>query len=180
MRGWERRRHYGLEVPASALERVREHICCCSWSRVVARAKAIGGRDSFLAMQRFPCGVDSEYLANHAVTSNNPNPMGLTTLNNFPANLIITCGNFEIYYDDLANGNNDGFADLTLGATRQATRCAVLTYIQNTFQFTNWLRANIFESMLNVRIPQLIQPPAIPFLLRQPVPSMIRLLSEMV
>lgn len=58
-----------------------------------------------------------------------------TTQPNFPVGKVITCGKFRLYYEDLLQSNNDGFAHSTLGAKRRQTLCAVLNYVQSVYDF---------------------------------------------
>lgn len=73
----------------------------------------------------------------------------------FPAGAIQTCGKFALYYEDLRPGAMAaGFADPVTGATRRATFCSVLTYIQSVFDFSNipagkYIRLHIDTSWSN-------------------------------
>jgi len=103
------------------------------------------------------CGTTSDWvweinqLARRAQSAPNgrlqqPNAV-FTAQNNFPANQVVTCGKFRVYFEDLLQSNNDGFANptvvgsSTLGQLRQNTLCAALNYIQSVFDFTH-LAAN--------------------------------------
>ncbi len=78
----------------------------------------------------YTCHVDGKAVANMNSAMKIPQ-------STFPTSLIVTCGNFRLYYEDdfiAANsGPAAGFADPTLGSFRKNTYCAVLQYIQNTF-----------------------------------------------
>ena len=60
----------------------------------------------------------------------------------FPSYAIVTCGKFDVYYEDLVSPNTTGFNDPSLGAQRRATLCAVLNYIENTFDLSNVSSSN--------------------------------------
>jgi hypothetical protein len=78
------------------------------------------------------CGLNGDYMLTMGLDVNNPNiPPG------FPGSAIQTCGKFKIYYYDMAYHPGAGFDDASLGATRRSTLCSVLTYIQQTFDFSN-------------------------------------------
>lgn len=78
------------------------------------------------------CGLNGAYMSTLGIDVNNPNiPAG------FPSSAILSCGKFSIYYYDMAYRPGQGFADASVGATRRNTLCAVLTYIQQTFDFSN-------------------------------------------
>lgn len=84
------------------------------------------------------CGVSTDYVQQHAVSARTPVVAGLVPTNNFPPSAIVPCGKFAIYYEDLIPTNPQiGFNDPTWGVTRRNTLCAVLTYLQNTFDFSN-------------------------------------------
>lgn len=71
-----------------------------------------------------------------------PKPAAVfTPQTSFPVAKVITCGKFRLYYEDLLQANNHGFAHPTLGAKRRNTLCAVLNYVQSVYNF-NQLPAN--------------------------------------
>jgi hypothetical protein len=71
----------------------------------------------------------------------------------FPPFAIIRCGKFDLYYDDLLPSSPPfGFADPTFGLDRINTLCAVMQYIQSTFNLSsvsssNPIRINIKQSL---------------------------------
>jgi hypothetical protein len=87
-----------------------------------------------------PCGITPGYLKSLGHTDGAPPPAGLTIPTAFPSYAIEHCGKFDIYYEDLISTNPQvGFSEVTggLGAQRRATLCAVLTYVQSVFDFSN-------------------------------------------
>ncbi len=59
---------------------------------------------------------------------------GQTPIGSFPANLVVQCGYFRLYFEDLLTGSNYGFADPTDGPNRINTACQVFTYISSVIQ----------------------------------------------
>lgn len=84
-----------------------------------------------------PCGLSPENILKLDVS--NEEGIQLKTLPiNFEALAIIQCGRFDIYYEDLLSTTpNGGFSDPTEGLNRRNTLCAVLTYVQSVFDFSN-------------------------------------------
>ncbi|MGC4057325.1 MAG: hypothetical protein QM743_04285 [Chitinophagaceae bacterium] len=76
------------------------------------------------------CGLGHDYVSSLGV--GDP-----TIPSSFPSSAIEYCGKFQIYYYDVAYRSGDGFADASVGATRRSTLCAVLTYVQSVFDFSN-------------------------------------------
>lgn len=104
------------------------------------------------------CGLDAHAVLLGARTSPNSSTALPTTA--YPANAIINCGRFELYFDDIliSTAPNTqpplGFADPAggVGAIRINTLCNVLTYIQNTFDFSQIpsgtpIRINVAQSL---------------------------------
>ncbi len=61
----------------------------------------------------------------------------------YPPECQFTCGKFKIYYADFLPGAPAvGFADPNIGNVRRNTLCAVLTYVQTVFDFSNVLSSN--------------------------------------
>lgn len=89
------------------------------------------------------CGTNADFFGNFDV--NIGSPMGLTAPSLMSPASIIDCGIFDLYYEDINSATGKGFDDhtavvstlgSTLGEVRQATLCAVLTYIQSIFDFS--------------------------------------------
>lgn len=55
----------------------------------------------------------------------------------YPSEAIQTCGKFKVYFDDVASSTGGGFDEGGAGTLRQSTLCAVLTYVQAVFDFSN-------------------------------------------
>lgn len=91
--------------------------------------------------REFPCKLSTAFIQSMVVDSPRH---GATALMippaAFPPAAIDTCGRFQVFYADLAifiaTGTRGGFADLTTGATRRNTMCAVLNYIQSRIDFS--------------------------------------------
>ena len=101
------------------------------------------------------CGADAGYFASLIPASakkGGKTTSGITPLGSFPSYAIVNCGKFRLYYEDLITSNpQEGFSDLTLGATRRNTLCDVLTYLQNVFDFSavpagNPIRLHVSQS----------------------------------
>lgn len=94
--------------------------------------------DSILMKDMVVCGATSSYFKQHAVDSNGNVAMSVIPTTSFPSSAILVCGKFALYFEDLLPGYPAaGFSDPALGLTRRNTFCAVLTYLQNTFDFSN-------------------------------------------
>ena len=88
---------------------------------------------------RIICGVTANYFKKLCRTMGSKVTVQ-TSPNSFPGYAIEHCGKFDIYYEDLINTNPQvGFSDPTagVGAIRRNTLCAVLTYVQSVFDFSN-------------------------------------------
>lgn len=103
------------------------------------------------------CGLDHHSVLHGAKTQNSSQGTPTTS---YPPNAIIACGKFELYFDDILISTFPntqpalGFADPAggIGATRINTLCNVLTYIQNTFDFSQIptnapIRINVAQSL---------------------------------
>lgn len=92
-----------------------------------------------------PCGTSSDYFKSLGITLGIPAAPGggglvasATNPDVFPAYAIVQCGKFAIYYEDLIIGNPlAGYSDPINGLARRNTLCAVLTYVQSVFDFSN-------------------------------------------
>ena len=81
--------------------------------------------------QHATCGLSKEVLEKCKA------PI-LKNTNLYPASSQFTCGKFKVYYADFLPGAPAvGFADPSLGEVRRNTFCAVLTYVQSVFDFSN-------------------------------------------
>jgi len=77
------------------------------------------------------CGVDAAYeisLGDSATVAGAGSRYAAAT-----ASATLTCGRFELVFDDVTLGTGFGFDDATLGATRRQCVCDVVNYIQSTF-----------------------------------------------
>src|SRR6185437_14615302 len=85
------------------------------------------------------CGLTPQWL--NSINTHTPSPYLSPTDpsdGSWASNgAVFTCGAFAVYYDDVLNHTGYGFDDVTWGSTRRATYCAVLTYIQSVFNFSN-------------------------------------------
>lgn len=108
--------------------------------------------DSTTLVGRFNCGLTPAILQAHQTSSSNSNQAGLLAVGSFPASATETCGHFIVYYEDLLSTMpTAGFSDPSVGSTRRSTFCAVLTYAQNTFDFSamgpsDYIRLYILQS----------------------------------
>lgn len=106
------------------------------------------------------CGTDAEYIKSCIIDSNgnylydttrNSGPsLGFTPPGSFDPTAIDTCGRFAVYYEDVHGALGIGFDDPVVGATRRATFCAVLSYIQSTFDFSSVPTTNLIKLHINV------------------------------
>ena len=97
--------------------------------------------DSNFIKKALHCGVTKSYIMAHAVDtsihSGIGGPSSIVIPTTFPVTAIDTCGRFQIFYEDKSIGTLDGFDDPIYGANRRAVLCEVLSYVQNTFDFTS-------------------------------------------
>ena len=94
------------------------------------------------------CGATSEFFLSLGAARKPTG--GSYTPGNFPPSAIVQCGKFAIYYEDLIPANPQiGFNDPALGSTRRNTLCAVLTSLQNTFDFSNVSPSNPVRLYVN-------------------------------
>jgi hypothetical protein len=121
--------------------------------------------DSVFFNNTAPCGISPEILKKLDVNNTEYNPKTLPL--SFPGYAIISCGKFDIYYEDLILTNPQvGFSDPVNGVARRNTLCAVLTYVQSVFDFSNIpsaspIRLHVNESFAPVANPA---PPGTSFL----------------
>lgn len=91
------------------------------------------------------CHKDHAFLNKLISTPSNPTASIVPNLsipfNNFTGTPV-TCGSFNLYYADIANGSSFGFNDPNDGLDRRNTLCDVLTYIESVFDFSG-LNSNI-------------------------------------
>lgn len=80
------------------------------------------------------CGLNHDFIESLSSINEEDNSR---TVNTFPSNAVFQCGAFALYFQDIRDNLNGGFDDPILGATRINTFCAVLQYVQNTFDFSN-------------------------------------------
>ncbi len=94
--------------------------------------------DSIFKGSVLPCGITPRYLSS---LSRQGNTRGARTpVPSFPTTAIEHCGKFDIYYEDRIPGTTpvpEGFDNATYGLDRRTTLCAVLTYVQSVFDFSN-------------------------------------------
>ena len=94
--------------------------------------------DSILMKDLVVCGATSNFFKQHAVNSSGSSAMTVVPTTSFPSSAMLSCGKFTLYFEDLLPGYPAaGFADPVTGAARRNTFCAVLTYLQNIFDFSN-------------------------------------------
>ena len=96
--------------------------------------------DSALYKKHPNCGINKAFIDGHGVdtskhTSGAGSPSAIVIPTSFPASAIDTCGKFQVFYEDKYLGTGDGF-DGTIGNNRRAVLCEVLSYIQNTYNFS--------------------------------------------
>ncbi|MGZ6415633.1 MAG: hypothetical protein ACXVDW_15725 [Bacteroidia bacterium] len=99
------------------------------------------------------CGATPEYAkkmydARTSLMNSQPNTQSepyrsFRLQNTFPADSIVRCGMFRVYYDDFEY-SADGFNDPAQGANRRNTMCAVLSYIQSVIKINDTI--DIFVS----------------------------------
>lgn len=113
--------------------------------------------DSAFLNNTTPCGITSEILKTLDVHNEAYNPKTLPTA--FPGYAIISCGKFDIYYEDLILTNPQvGFSDPVNGAARRNTLCAVLTYVQSVFDFSNIPSASPIRLHVNESFAPIVNP----------------------
>lgn len=87
------------------------------------------------------CGTTAKFVSQFGIDTTHHDRFELSNTvpqSSFEAQAIDTCGKFRVFYEDLLSTNpHVGFGDPTLGATRRSTYCAVLSYIQSVFDFSN-------------------------------------------
>jgi hypothetical protein len=82
------------------------------------------------------CGADADFFKRLETPSQNRVPT--IPVNSFPANAIVHCGKYDIYFEDLitpTEGYGDPFNNV--GLARINTLCAVLTYVQSVLDYGN-------------------------------------------
>lgn len=93
--------------------------------------------DSVLMKNVHYCGLTPAMLAEgETPPPSGGGPQGIVA-GAFPPNAIITCGKFDVYYEDMVGSNQMGFNHAQFGAARRATFCAVLNYLESVFNFSN-------------------------------------------
>ncbi len=103
------------------------------------------------------CGLSTKYLKKLRLNSEDYAPK--TYPLDFPAYAIINCGKFDIYYEDLILSNPQvGFSDATTGIARRNTLCAVLTYVQSVFDFSNIPAGNPIRLHVNESLAPVVNP----------------------
>jgi hypothetical protein len=107
------------------------------------------------------CGFSSEFLYSLAAPVGLL-PLGITAPYLIPPAARDTCGSIILFYDDhaiaLAGGPAKGFAEgAGIGNTRRSTMCAMVNYVQSTFDFSKipsgkYLKIFIHQSSIETRV----------------------------
>jgi|GEM_PF-6290581 hypothetical protein len=83
------------------------------------------------------CGVSADYFKSLA-RNQGPSPSLSPSATLAPSGALVsptvTCGKFQIYYEDVASGIPGGFNDPSSGADRRDLLCQVLTYVQSVIK----------------------------------------------
>ncbi|MCC6690175.1 MAG: right-handed parallel beta-helix repeat-containing protein, partial [Bacteroidia bacterium] len=82
------------------------------------------------------CGYSAQYVSqvNARSTGGAQSLSVLDKPTDFPANAIITCGRFTLYFQDIKNSTGQGFNHPTLGMLRRNCLCSVFSYIESVVQ----------------------------------------------
>lgn len=93
------------------------------------------------------------YLKNKVTNPSIPAPYSFIPLTTFPSSLVVTCGSFNLYYEDdviaATTTTVEGFADPVLGGFRKTTLCAVLNYIESVIDIQGPIDIFISQSFSN-------------------------------
>lgn len=84
------------------------------------------------------CGYDASQLRYVGQRLQKANKLSNSSMTKsaYPANAIMNCGAFRIYFEDIALNTNDGFAQSPTGLVARNTVCAVYQYVQSIFDFS--------------------------------------------
>ena len=97
--------------------------------------------DSTVQRSIHRCGLTPAMIAQGHTPAGSGAPQSIAA-SQFPTSAIVTCGKFDVYYEDMIAPNQTGFNDPSQGPARRATFCAVLNYIQTVFDFSNVSNSN--------------------------------------